>query len=337
MREARWREPWRARCASRLGHQYFYERATSIGDVVDGSIVPEWSARSVWWCNRLGTGQRSASDPRPSHQSETKQHVVRPYTISVQSFTPSHLGSTWSNVAIGPKVSGQATAVDKSGRVLAFGGLTDGAGSPCTSDVWAYKSSTWSKLDATGGPGPRMYAASAILENALYCFGGWDPEAPGTGGTFKDEAWKLDLATNDWSMLEPLPCGAVSRHTACTVGDKVIVHTFRGVTVYDKDGMREQPTTGDSPDGLSMCTATALGDDAMLPSLARPSSRACRPTRTSSTRPHGRGRSSKYGRGGRAVRKRPRPPRPLTARRASSLAAPASAAAATRAVRPDGL
>ena len=72
------------------------------------------------------------------------------YTISVQSFTPSHLGSTWSNVAIGPKVSGQATAVDKSGRVLAFGGLTDGAGSPCTSDVWAYKSSTWSKLDATG-------------------------------------------------------------------------------------------------------------------------------------------------------------------------------------------
>ena len=186
------------------------------------------------------------------------------YTISVQSFTPSHLGSTWSNVAIGPKVSGQATAVDQTGRVLAFGGLTDGAGSPCTSDVWAYKSSTWSKLDATGGPGPRMYAASAILDNSLYCFGGWDPEAPGTGGTFKDEAWKLDLATNDWSMLEPLPCGAVSRHTACTVGDKVIVHTFRGVTVYDKDGMREQPTTGDSPDGLSMCTATALGDDAML-------------------------------------------------------------------------
>ena len=138
------------------------------------------------------------------------------YTISVQSFTPSHLGSTWSNVAIGPKVSGQATAVDKSGRVLAFGGLTDGAGSPCTSDVWAYKSSTWSKLDATGGPGPRMYAASAILDNALYCFGGWDPEAPGTGGTFKDEAWKLDLATNDWSMLEPLPCGAelgACRHT----------------------------------------------------------------------------------------------------------------------------
>ena len=26
------------------GTEYFYERATNIGDVVDGSIVPDWNA-----------------------------------------------------------------------------------------------------------------------------------------------------------------------------------------------------------------------------------------------------------------------------------------------------
>ena len=75
----------------------------------------------------------------------------------------------WSpSVAVGPRVSGQATAVDANGRVLAHGGLTNGAGSPVTNDLWVYDKTMWTKLDASGGPGRRMYAASAILGDGFY-------------------------------------------------------------------------------------------------------------------------------------------------------------------------
>lgn len=174
---------------------------------------------------------------------------------------------TWStNSGVGPKVSGQASAVDASGRVLLFGGLTGSAGSPATDELWAYEDSQWSQLTTEGGPGPRMYAAAAALGDSLYVLGGWDPGAPGSGGSFKDEAWKLDLGSMRWSRLaKPMPCGAVSRHTACTVGERIVVHTFRSTVVVEADGsMREQPTTGEAPDGLSMCAAAPLGDEAML-------------------------------------------------------------------------
>lgn len=120
----------------------------------------------------------------------------------------------WSTAAIGPRVSGQAAAVDTDGRVLAFGGLTDGAGSPTTNELWSYAGDTWSKVETSAGPGKRMYAASAVLNGAFYLFGGWDPEAPGSGGSFKDETWKLDLRSRQWTRLDALPCGSVSRHTA---------------------------------------------------------------------------------------------------------------------------
>lgn len=163
-----------------------------------------------------------------------------------------------------PRVSGHATAIDKSGRVLCFGGLTGSAGSPCTDALWAYDDG-WEQLETNGGPGPRMYAAAAALGDNFYVFGGWDPEAPGSGGTFKDEVWSFDVPSKKWSQLAPMPCGPVSRHTACTVGDLIVVHTFRGVLVMDSSGeLREQSTSGDAPTDFSMCACAALGDSRML-------------------------------------------------------------------------
>ena len=137
--------------------------------------------------------------------------------------------------------------------------------SPTTNELWAYEGDEWRQLATAGeGPGPRMYAASAVLGRSLYLFGGWDPEAPGSGGSFKDEVWALDLYSMEWSKREPMPCGPTSRHTACTVGDQIIIHTFRGIYVCDGGALREQPTSGDAPDGLSMCVAAALGDNTLL-------------------------------------------------------------------------
>lgn len=167
-----------------------------------------------------------------------------------------------------PRVSGHAAAVTEAGRVLLFGGLTDGAGSPCTNDLWSCEDGAWSKLAPAGdGPGVRMYPASAIVDSSLYVFGGWDPAAPGSGGSFLDDVYKLDVASLTWERLvQPMPCGPVSRHSACTVGKDVVVVTFRGVTVLDgaTGEMREQPTTGEAPVGLSMCAAAPLGESSML-------------------------------------------------------------------------
>ena len=188
-----------------------------------------------------------------------------------------------------PRVSGHTTSVSANGRVLLFGGLTGSAGSPCTTDLWSFGvDNVWRKVETVGGPGPRMcarmhtytkqhrhfdldaahrYAASAFIEQSFYVFGGWDPEAQNSGGTFKDEVWKLDLDTVVWTAMAPMPCGPVSRHTACTLGDgTVLVHTFLGVFVLDQASgtLSEKSTSGDEPEGLSMCAASPLGDKSML-------------------------------------------------------------------------
>ena len=167
-----------------------------------------------------------------------------------------------------PRVSGHTTSVNADGRVLLFGGLTGSAGSPCTTDLWSFGlDGVWSKVDTVGGPGPRMYAASAFVEQSFYVFGGWDPEAPGSGGTSKDEVWRFDMGSKEWIAMMPMPCGPVSRHTACTLSDgTVIVHTFRGVLVLDQASgtLSEESTSGEEPEGLSMCAASPLGDSSML-------------------------------------------------------------------------
>jgi Kelch motif/Galactose oxidase, central domain len=174
---------------------------------------------------------------------------------------------SWTPVSTaGPHVSGHsaATAGD---RVWLFGGLTGAAGSPVTDDLWSYTTTAgWNLEPATrkGGPGRRMYAASAILNGSFYVFGGWDPGEKGSGGTFKDDAWRLDLATMEWHQEDPMPCGPVSRHTACTVGTSIIIHTFRGIFSYCNGKLTEQTTTGDGPEVLSMCAAVSLGDDTMF-------------------------------------------------------------------------
>ena len=169
---------------------------------------------------------------------------------------------SWSSHVSGPRVSGQATAVTESGRMLLYGGLTGSAGSPCTDTLWSHDGDAWHKVETQGeAPGPCMYAAAAAVGEDFYLVGGWDPQAPGSGGTFLSSAYKL-VDGQTWERLDDLPVGPVSRHTACAVGNLVIVHTFRGIVLLDPDTgkFREQATSGEAPDGLSMCAASPLGD-----------------------------------------------------------------------------
>lgn len=90
--------------------------------------------------------------------------------------------------------------------------------------------------------------------------GGWNPGDPGSGGIFLDSVYLFDLKDLSSQEMAPVPGGPVSRHAACTVGNRVVVITFRGVLVWDGEGdsLREQPTTGEGPEGLSMWMAGTL-------------------------------------------------------------------------------
>ena len=47
-------------------------------------------------------------------------------------------------------------------------------------------------------PSPRkQIMCAAVLNDALFVFGGWDPEAPGSGGSFKDEVCESVACTPD--------------------------------------------------------------------------------------------------------------------------------------------
>lgn len=195
-----------------------------------------------------------------------------------------------------PKVSGHVAASAPSIAngsndvpVFLFGGLTGPAGYPTTNELYEFSDAggwrhTIEHKDQL--PRQRMYSAASILQHGdaatdyvtgtaktpyMYLFGGWDPGAPGSGGEFLKDIWKLDLITKEWTKLDvelPFP---VSRHGACTVGvDKIVIHTYQGVLVFrasvngEPETLILQETTGDGPDGLSMCAQAPLGNDGLV-------------------------------------------------------------------------
>jgi hypothetical protein len=111
-----------------------------------------------------------------------------------------------------------------------------------------------------------MYAAAAATGEEILVTGGWDPAEKGTGGFFYDEVWALNVYSMTWRQLDPLPQGEVSRHVAASLGDRVLIHTFRAdkaIMVYDpKTGsVREQATNGTAPERLGMHVGVVIGDD----------------------------------------------------------------------------
>lgn len=159
-------------------------------------------------------------------------------------------------------------AVSSDKRIILFGGLTGAAGSPTTDDLWIYNDSGWKRVQSQKGKGPgrRMYSASAILDEKLYMFGGWDPAEPGSGGVFLDDIWCLKLEEPmAWEKLDEKLPYAISRHCACTVDNAIILQTHKSILVFSKEKkISEQPTSGEGPDGFSMCAVAATGKNSML-------------------------------------------------------------------------
>lgn len=88
------------------------------------------------------------------------------------------------------------------GAVL-FGGNTsvDGARFTPRNDAWRLDLATlqWSRIADAGAPPARQFHAAAVRDGAMVVVGGGDSNA--FLGPFLADAWRLDLATGQWSEL----------------------------------------------------------------------------------------------------------------------------------------
>lgn len=94
-------------------------------------------------------------------------------------------------------------------------------------------------------PNARMCATASPWGADIVLFGGRDDT-----GVAYDDIWRMCVVTGAWSKLaSSLPGGADERLVSCAMAcGVVLLRTDRlGVVVYDSDGVRAQPTTGDRP------------------------------------------------------------------------------------------
>lgn len=73
----------------------------------------------------------------------------------------------------------------------------------------------------------------------------------------------FDTQTNEWEEICDMNT-SVSRHSACTIGNKIIINTFRNVLVIENNQLQDKQTTGDSPVGLSMSACVPMGSHVLI-------------------------------------------------------------------------
>jgi Galactose oxidase, central domain len=164
-----------------------------------------------------------------------------------------------------------------------------------TNDLWEWKqeSNKWEPVktvvttakdngnnddDDSNMPGPRLVAATAVLEDKVYLFGGWDPspEAVQAGKFILDTVHVLDVNVSSssaggqscccWSRLPVMiPDGPISRHVAVSLPSRqqILIHSHRCqdyVHLFDPKTLQftKQQTTGPCPSPRGLHAATVL-------------------------------------------------------------------------------
>ena len=124
--------------------------------------------------------------------------------------------------------------------------------------------SGWRRTPTASCPDARMCATASMWDedDELVLFGGRGER----GGPF-DDIWCMRVATGVWSKhASTLPGGGDDRMASCAMPCGIIVlRTDRlGVVVYDGDGVRAQPTSGDRPPPGHSRAMAALDDRYVL-------------------------------------------------------------------------
>lgn len=116
-----------------------------------------------------------------------------------------------------PTKRNSACGVQLQGKWHIIGGRTVVGGNLDTHEVYDFDTQTWSSRAAL--PDTQGGLACAVLENAIYVFGG---EFFNDGGGVYDAVWRYDNSTNTWQHVSKMP---VARHGlgAIALDDRIIV------------------------------------------------------------------------------------------------------------------
>jgi hypothetical protein len=124
------------------------------------------------------------------------------------------------DVAGGPSPRTSATmSRDPSGGAWMFGGeVPPGDNGILTNELWRLDGEAWSRVDVTGGPGPRSLHAMATdpVTGELVVVSGWAGAVTGNGLAYLDETWLFDPASTTWRRAPrrtntPSPTGGSCR------------------------------------------------------------------------------------------------------------------------------
>jgi hypothetical protein len=99
---------------------------------------------------------------------------------------------------------GLAALPNGTGAVL-FGGLTNTSTGLVSNATWLFTGSTdrWSNVSGPVAPPPREDPAFAVGDGFALLYGGWDPDAGGSGALIYSDLWALNLTTFNWTRLAP--------------------------------------------------------------------------------------------------------------------------------------
>ena len=233
-----------------------------------------WSRSVNNDCGNVLTGPRVSGHTCVPAKIPTKNDKIFLFGGELPIESVAGAGASSSTTPKKPKLSSPTTIQEAraASAAAASGRATQQPEEPLsavTNDLWIYEKDKsngkedWEKIpkqsQGISRPSPRTHAATAVLGNLMYLFGGWDPEKK----TFLTDVWYFSLKTNKWSLDQCWMPDGVSHHSAVAISDTTIaIHTNKGVLIYDMDGpvptILEQPTTGEGPDGLSMCASCGI-------------------------------------------------------------------------------
>jgi len=116
--------------------------------------------------------------------------------------------------------------------MVVYGGQGESTTTPFD-DVWVFNTTSlmWRRLVTQGSSpgGRRFHSAQILTDNALYVFGGVDDTSRLTNSFHR-----LDLITNQWSVISSNVPPARSKHTACDNTLALLERASRPATVLDQ-------------------------------------------------------------------------------------------------------
>jgi len=204
----------------------FYLFGGDVGPVVSCMARPAFSDETWRFDPRCGRWDRLSPDGHPGARARTayaldarrrrmiifggrsRASSTGAYTVYRELWTLDLATGAWTMApaqADGPVARANATLTvdDATDAAVLFGGntSTDGARFTPRNDAWRLDLATlrWSRVVSDRSPPARQFHAAAALAGAVVVVGGGDSNA--FLGPFLRDAWRLDLATDQWSPL----------------------------------------------------------------------------------------------------------------------------------------